>query len=100
MQKLATIRGLCSTCNKARTCTFPRDPALPVWHCEEFDEETATLMKVRPPIAPQNIHYVRAVDVDEKQAPAVMGLCRNCDKRDGCTFPKPPGGVWHCEEYA
>jgi hypothetical protein len=27
------------------------------------------------------------------------GLCINCDVRETCTFPKPEGGVWFCEEY-
>jgi hypothetical protein len=27
------------------------------------------------------------------------GLCLNCDVRNTCTFPKPEGGVWFCEEY-
>jgi hypothetical protein len=27
------------------------------------------------------------------------GLCINCDVRNTCTFPKPEGGVWFCEEY-
>jgi (2Fe-2S) ferredoxin/predicted RNA-binding Zn-ribbon protein involved in translation (DUF1610 family) len=28
------------------------------------------------------------------------GLCLNCAKREFCTFPKPEGGVWHCDEYS
>jgi NADH-quinone oxidoreductase subunit E len=27
------------------------------------------------------------------------GLCLNCANRETCTFPKPEGGVWHCDEY-
>ncbi|MBI4881404.1 MAG: hypothetical protein HY812_17345, partial [Planctomycetes bacterium] len=27
------------------------------------------------------------------------GLCVNCEERVYCLRPKPPGGVWHCEEY-
>jgi hypothetical protein len=27
------------------------------------------------------------------------GLCVNCDVRETCTFSKPEGGVWFCEEY-
>jgi len=33
-------RGLCSTCDNSATCTFPRDPNLPVMECEEFQGET------------------------------------------------------------
>ena len=27
------------------------------------------------------------------------GLCSLCENRTTCTYPKPEGGVWHCEEY-
>lgn len=27
------------------------------------------------------------------------GLCVNCANRETCLYPKPEGGVWHCEEY-
>ena len=36
----------------------------------------------------------------EKDKSELMGLCRNCANRRICIYPKPPGGVWHCEEYA
>jgi hypothetical protein len=29
----------------------------------------------------------------------LRGLCINCDLRRDCTYPKPPGGVWNCDEY-
>lgn len=32
--------GLCATCIKAATCTFPRDPKHPILECEEFEGET------------------------------------------------------------
>lgn len=45
-------------------------------------------------------------DSDSRELLAVLdppsihrGLCINCDVRDTCTFPKPEGGVWFCEEY-
>jgi len=28
-----------------------------------------------------------------------LGLCVNCEDRETCVYPKPDGGVWHCEEY-
>lgn len=27
------------------------------------------------------------------------GLCSICEKLEGCTYPQPEGGVFHCEEY-
>jgi hypothetical protein len=28
-----------------------------------------------------------------------LGLCSTCENSETCTFQKPEGGVWHCEEY-
>lgn len=30
----------------------------------------------------------------------LRGLCVNCNHRRYCTYPRPPGGVWSCDEYA
>lgn len=30
---------------------------------------------------------------------AAVGLCSNCELRSTCTFAKPEGGVWRCDEY-
>lgn len=27
------------------------------------------------------------------------GLCSNCEERATCIYPKPEGGVWHCDEF-
>jgi hypothetical protein len=29
-----------------------------------------------------------------------VGLCVNCEHRTTCRYPKPEGGLWHCEDYA
>jgi len=26
-------------------------------------------------------------------------LCSSCEKRESCSYPRPVGGVWHCEGY-
>ena len=36
---------------------------------------------------------------DEDDFARYRGLCSNCEERRSCAFPKPEGGVWHCEEY-
>ncbi len=28
-----------------------------------------------------------------------LGLCKNCDDRVDCMYPKPESGIWHCEAY-
>jgi hypothetical protein len=92
-------RGLCSTCNGASTCTFPRDPERPIMHCDELDSyqgDTVTVKKVAPvePAGPKAVS-----EAAQKELRKYKGLCVNCENRETCTFPKPEGGVWHCDEY-
>jgi hypothetical protein len=99
MAKISTHRGLCSTCRNEPTCTYPRDSERPVWQCEEFDGELTALRN--PPgssDAPSNRLELRP-PAEEKHSSKYVGLCLICDNRETCTFPKPEGGVWHCEEY-
>ncbi len=79
---------LCSNCKNAPTCTFPKDPGRPSLYCEEFEIEELPLKKIvwTPPI-------------DSKEAAEFKGLCSDCENRKTCGFPKPEGGIWHCEEY-
>ncbi len=85
------LKGLCVTCNKVKTCTFPKKR--PVLTCEEFEgypkiPVISFCQTAKPKI------QIRPHLMDEYK-----GLCRDCDNRENCTFPKPEGGVWHCEEY-
>jgi hypothetical protein len=88
--------GLCSTCKNASSCKYPRDPDKPVFYCEEFEIEkiplTKPVGKEQPPVKDSGI-------AKEKDSTKFIGLCSNCDNRRTCSFPKPEGGVWHCEEY-
>jgi hypothetical protein len=36
---------------------------------------------------------------EERDLGRYRGLCRNCQKREGCELPKPEGGIWRCEAY-
>lgn len=99
MSKFRAHRGLCSACRNDPTCTYPRDPGRPVVQCLDFEGYVAA-----PPKAtggngsrPDNSR-VRST-MEEKYSGKYMGLCRNCENRGTCTFSKPEGGVWHCEEY-
>ena len=83
-------RGLCTLCINAPTCTFPRDPSRPIRSCEEFEEHPSP----RAPQAAGEISF-SASSADE---PELKGLCRHCAIRLTCTFPKPEGGIWHCDE--
>ena len=91
------FRGLCSTCMDCETCMFLRSADKPVLQCEEFKPFKSAPCRAVPK---------RKNLPDREQALAMMsepsdlkGLCKNCDIRFECKFPKPPGGVWHCEEY-
>ena len=96
MKRAQEYRDLCSACENALGCTFPRDPKKPVLQCEEFDggEPSRTKTAGKQPPAPPGTQTA-----DEDLPANLMGLCRNCEERERCKFPKPEGGVWHCEEY-
>jgi len=86
---------LCSTCKHASTCTFPRDPQKPSFFCEEFEIESAPAKrKVEEDKLQPTASFVTA-----EESSSLIGLCRDCENRQTCIFPKPEGGVWHCEEY-
>ena len=90
------LRGLCTTCEHAPYCTYPRDPARPVQQCEEFDDGTEVRFEAAGRIEVQRVR--RAVEPEGQGSP-FWGLCTNCDLRETCTYPRSQGGVWHCEEY-
>jgi len=81
--------GLCAQCSHAATCTDPAGAGAGVRHCDEFDAPA----KAAAPVASQ----VRA-DPDPPSG-ALAGLCRNCALAARCTYPRPAGGVWLCDEY-
>jgi len=93
--------GLCSTCKNVSTCTYPRDPERPIFYCCEHEgyeecEGSVSLALLRTGKVFSDQPESMVVNVDST---SFKGLCRNCQNRDTCTFPKPEGGVWHCEEY-
>ncbi|MBN2378561.1 hypothetical protein JXM67_02005 [candidate division WOR-3 bacterium] len=82
-------QGLCSTCKNAKDCVFPRSVEHPIMHCDEFVGYEGPRTKAIPRIAKPS----------SKEEVEFKGLCRNCENRHHCVFPKPAGGVWHCDEY-
>jgi hypothetical protein len=96
MKKSIPIKGLCSTCENAPSCTFPRDIARPIRECEEFiGGEVHAERPLCAAAKPTHDEVVWA----PKESAAMLGLCRTCEDWECCTFPKAEGGVWHCEEY-
>ncbi len=91
-------RGLCMTCFKAPTCTFPRDPERPVLQCDEFEgyPESSKGAVTLDHVSESPSKVVKEAGDEQGK---YKGLCKICEKRETCTFPKPETGVWHCEEY-
>lgn len=89
----AAWRGLCCDCVKFDTCTFPRDPARPVWGCDEY----VSCDPLNPVHEPAPLPATLAAP-DGAAPGELKGLCRTCALAPTCTFPKPPGGVWQCDE--
>ena len=91
--------GLCATCEGRAKCTYPHDEDRPTLFCEEFDwwwqyrMEAAAVARLRAPKPARHVSEVR------ETLSRYIGLCRTCEHQETCTFPKPAGGVWHCEEF-
>lgn len=88
-------RGLCSTCKKAPMCTYPRDKDRSVLQCDEFEGYEYTPEKEMTFAA----SFMPKRSSLDKDLGKYKGLCKLCEKRETCTYPKPEGGVWHCDEY-
>lgn len=87
----ARLHGLCSTCNSASYCSYLTGRnGQPIFFCEEFD---GSALPVPGRFAPES------AGSSDNRHDIVMGLCANCAQLEVCRFPKPEGGVWHCEEY-
>ncbi len=98
MSENAEYSGICSTCKNAATCVYLAGARQPVLQCEEFEScevsPTGKTPKAFPPKGP-----APASQADGRASVELMGLCVDCENRHTCTFYKPEGGVWHCEEY-
>ena len=79
---------LCMICRRAPVCELARVVAQPVWRCEEFESA--------PAAARLNGD---AASADRNGAEGLGDLCSSCTCRGTCRFPRPSGGVWHCEGY-
>ena len=91
--------GLCSYCKSAQNCAFVRDPNRPVYQCEEFDEITYASIRIPNQKNLSLKHLPQNPLTSEDTFHHYRGLCSNCEERATCTYPKPEGGVWHCDEF-
>ncbi len=83
--------GLCSNCNQQENCCICAESDAPVWECELYECSTCKETETSP--------ITTAENNTQKQDVHVLGLCLNCEMRSQCALPKPPAGVWYCEEY-
>ena len=90
--------GLCLTCNNAANCTYRARRGFDALFCEMFDDYVPT-----PNGKKANRNEQPTQAASRKAAkPAQLyakGLCSTCENRDCCAFPRPEGGIWHCEEF-
>ena len=84
-------RVLCPTCMHVDDCVLFSNGERPAWHCEEFVAVGAPPREARPAAT-----SAMAATLQEQKH---LGLCVNCEDRETCTFPRPEGGVWRCNEY-
>ena len=91
----AAAQGLCRSCAHSGACDLPTDARRPVVQCEEFAPFPSK------PLAPPEARASRRAPrrPEDADASGLLGLCRSCACSETCTFPKPPSGVWQCEEY-
>ena len=79
--------GLCAICDKSADCVYVTSFGPPLVSCDE-----ATPPAPHAPYAP-------AARPLAAQPEPRLGLCATCERRGDCTFPRPEGGVWQCEEF-
>ncbi len=98
-ERAAEYLGICSTCNHAPDCAHRiRNAGIAIWECDNYDDHVPEVEAVNHRAAriPRAAVEVRAGELDVAE---YRGLCKNCEKRETCLYPKPEAGVWHCEEY-
>ncbi len=97
--------GFCSICKSAPTCNYKGRDSQKISYCCEREgyencEDSVSLALVNiGNIFLPNSNVGGAFGASAKNPATDKGLCKNCESRQTCLFPKPEGGVWHCEEY-
>jgi hypothetical protein len=105
MNQFKNDDNLCSTCRNQLECNYPKIQGRRIDYCTEHEaceacEGESSLSLLKPPSSILRTSRVTAsgsVNMADDSVPS-QGLCLNCENREDCTYPKPPGGVWHCEE--
>ena len=93
MYSRSEARGLCAVCEHDPGCIYSVNSDGMVLQCEQFQ------MPLLQPADPAVSISPRPSSTNGRNSAKYPGLCSNCDNRETCTYPKPEGGVWRCEEY-
>jgi hypothetical protein len=91
--------GICAVCKSAPHCVFLKGSQSPIMQCEEFESFSPVKRKKFDADNPQQAKTLTTTTTQDSDTPKHKGLCINCKNSEKCSFPKPEGGVWRCEEY-
>lgn len=83
-------RDLCMNCAHHNACIYRVSATTNIMLCELFECEPPVAAAAVLTLNPTNGSHVASTE---------PGLCGTCGQRSHCKLTKPPGGVWHCEEY-
>jgi hypothetical protein len=99
MSTATVTRGICAVCQHDSDCTYLRDFDHPPLQCEQFEMflPTPDVASLRTVSKPKRMEGIRSPK--DSPPPRSLGLCSSCIHQASCTYSKPEGGVWHCEEY-
>jgi len=92
-----THAGICSSCVHSPYCTFRRFTDQAIINCEEWSGESASSRTLETPGTDDPPAGALVLLNSSRSRP--KGLCATCEEYPTCSFAKPEGGVWHCEEY-
>lgn len=99
MPKKLEYEGICSVCMSAPVCIFRKDAKSPILQCAEFESHPPSRMAIGSLEHKRPGKASSVAPIDGKATTKYKGLCMNCRIAPDCTYPKPVGGVWRCDEY-
>ncbi len=86
---------LCPNCRNISKCTLRKDRTKQKSYSEEFK------IGINPSIqATGGKKISQAASGVPDVLNEFIGICGNCNNRKVCSYSKPEGGIWHCEEYS
>lgn len=85
--------GVCSACIHGGECTMETGAGRAILQCEQFE---MAFPAEDIPYARTQSRTLRRIGTDSSK---YAGICSNCGNAETCSYPKPEGGVWRCEDY-